>query len=171
MDLVTVFIGVFFLAICMMPFILAARSNKKKDKKLLHSLADVAKLHNCTLSQQDFGKEIAIGLCENNNALIFFRQGKNKTTAEYVNLSEVKNCKLIHSSKTVPDKEGTHKSSETVGLSLSFIHKHKPNLILDFYKVEENYQLSGELKLAQKWVHIINGKIKPVPQLKTVLSH
>ncbi len=155
MDSVTVIMAVFFLAICLMPFVLAATGSKKREKQLLRSLAEIAKQHNCSLSQQDSCKDMAIGLCENGNALIFFRQGKNKTTSEYIDLSEVKSCKLIHLSKTVSAKEGPHKITEALGLSFSFTSKNKAELVLDFFKVDENFQLSGELKLAEKWLQII----------------
>lgn len=156
----TLIVGAIILAACILPFILMIRSRKKKEKQLLLSLTAIANNHNCKISLHELFVEFAIGLDEKANQLFFFRKTKEYETAQHINLAEVKFCKVINSGHTIDNNDENNKTIDKLELQFSFLDKKKPDEFLVFYNSEENTHLSGEILTINKWVIILNDRLK-----------
>ncbi|PSR12429.1 MAG: hypothetical protein DA408_13860 [Bacteroidetes bacterium] len=164
MELGSTLIAAVLVAICVLPLWLISRNRKRAEKRILQSLADIASQHNNNkIVQQDLCGDLAIGLTENDQAVVFFKQGKEQVTTEYIPLAEVQSCKIIHVSRTTDNKSGNNKVTDKLDLVFSFIDAKKPEVVLPFYDTQEHLQLIGELQLIQQWAKMVNDRLRTVP--------
>ncbi|MCL5129745.1 hypothetical protein [Algibacter sp. L4_22] len=157
MELGTTLIGIICVAICAMPFVLTNRSRKKIVKNQLIALKDLAKQHNCEITQHDIYSYYAIGIDEFNNSISFISKDEEAVKEQFINLSTISRCKIVNISKS-RGKSG--KQIDELYLKLSFIDKTKPDIMLEFYNAEVSYQLGEELQSIDKWNKIINNLLK-----------
>lgn len=160
MNLGTAITGAIFIAIFMLPFIFMLHGRKKKEKQLVKSILAIAYNHHCKISQQDISEEFAIGLDETQNQLFFFKKTTDKENAQYVNLSEIKSCKVIKTGNAIGNKDDNYKSIDKLDLHFSFLNKKNPDISFVFYDSEENFGLNGEIQLIEKWGNIVNDRLK-----------
>lgn len=161
MDLETAITGAIFIAIFSLPFIFMLNGRKKKEKLILQSISAIANNHNCKLSQHDLCEEFAIGLDETANHLFFLKKANDKEVSQYVNLAEIKSCKVIKTEHNIGNKLDNYKSIDNLDLHFSFLDKNNPDIILTFYNAEENLELNGEVQTIEKWAKIVNDRLKP----------
>ena len=160
MDIGTAIIGAISIAIFASPFAITGLGRKKKEKKLMQALSNLAKQHNGTIHQHDFSGEFVIGIDETANYIYFFKNMKDKEVAHAINLASIQNCKVINKSSTINNKGHNYKVTELLELSLAALDKSKPDILLEFYNADENYQINDELQLIEKWSKIINDRLK-----------
>ncbi len=155
MDSGTLIMGLFFIAICILPYVLSSLSRKKREKKILTSLSKIAENVNCKINTYDLKSFFAIGADENLDNLFFYKNYKENEVSIHINISEIKSCKVINLNKS-----NDYKNTETLELSISYILNDKPDVLLEFYNSTESIQLSGELQLIEKWESLINDKLR-----------
>lgn len=154
MDLGVTLIGVLTVALCAMPFIITYRSRKKKEKQFLLSLNEIAKQHDCIITQYEVFGNFTIGIDESKNFVFFVLNAQEELKQQqYVDLSTIKTCEITKNHRLTSKKE---KVIDRLSLNLDFVDKSKPNVILDFYNSDVSYQLNGEIQLAEKWNKLIN---------------
>jgi hypothetical protein len=140
-------------------FVFSYKSRKKRENKKLQSITDIANQNNCKISLFELCGDFIIGLDETNRFVFFSKKMKDDEISRYINLAEVKNCKISNAVRTV----GNNGSSTTVidRLSLQFVpkSKDKSDIELEFFNADENTQLSGELQVVEKWNKIVNDTI------------
>lgn len=156
MDTGTLIVGVIILAACILPFVLMVSSRKKKEKQLLLSLTGIANNHNFKISMHELFEEFAIGLDEKANQLFFLRKTPENEIAQHINLEEVKACKVVKTGHS----EDNFNTIDKLELQFSFLEKKNQDEFLVFYNSEENTQLSGEILTIEKWVKILNDRLK-----------
>ncbi len=106
---------------------------------------------------------MAVGLAETENAFIFLKKSANHEVSKVIRLSEVKNCIPINTGKTVKSKSGNYTVIEQLGLQINYKNSNKTDDFLEFYNLNGNLQLDGELQLLEKWTSIIKGRLKKMP--------
>ncbi len=161
MDTATLTIGLISIAICAMPFVLMSVSKSNKKKYLFNSLSGIAAQQNCELTQYETSGNIAIGMDKSAGVVFFFRKptdDSRKGIGQFVNLAEVRECKLIKTSAPPMNKNSGGKT-ERLELSFSLLTDNKKEMRWELYNADENPQLVGELELAEKWVKIINERL------------
>lgn len=161
MDSGSLLIGAIMLALCVVPILFIGRSRKKHKKKLLNSLLSFAESQNCNITQHELCGKISLGLAEDPNYFFFVKHSKEKVTKQYVNLTEIQNCKVINTSTAVGSKAEKIKVLDKLEMSFVPHDKSKQGIIIQFFDVEEDVQLTGELQLIEKWSKLINHKLKP----------
>lgn len=160
MNLGTAITGAIFIAIFMLPFIFMLQGRKKKEKQLLQSISTVANNQNCKISQHELCEEFAIGLDETTNQLFFLKKTADQEIAQFVNLSEIKSCKVIKSERSVNSKDANYKTINNLDLQFSFLNQKNPDVLFSFYNAEENMELNGEIQTIEKWANIVNDRLK-----------
>ncbi|MEA1785173.1 hypothetical protein U1E44_03650 [Arenibacter sp. GZD96] len=170
MDLETTFIAALLVAICIFPFLAIGTSIRKKKKLLFHTLNTFCTQHNNTITHYELCGEIAIALCKESNALVFIKRSKHKEINQIVDLDEIQKCYTLKPHKTVRSKSGNYSVIIQLALSLHFEAQEKPELILEFYNLNDNLQLDGELQLMERWNEIINKALntRQRPKLESV---
>ncbi|WP_029489317.1 hypothetical protein [Ochrovirga pacifica] len=155
MDLGTLVIGMFCVAICALPFVLTSSSKKRKEKEIFQQLERLASKHNCHISQYEHCGNYAIGLDETKKHVFFLQRIKEQKHAQWVDLKAVKSCSLVTTYVSgVADKRMVNT------LELQFTPKSTGNLVcMEFYNHDLNYQFNGELQSIQHWNQKINQLI------------
>jgi hypothetical protein len=161
MDMGSIITGVVIIAICIIPFVLLGGGGKKRKKQLLQALSNIAEKQNSKITQHDICGEFAIGLDETTNILFFYKKVKEKETAQYVLLSNIQSCKAVTTNRTSKDKGVSHSAVAKFELVLTPVDKNNTDIRLELYNAEDSMQLSGELKMMQKWEQTVNGRLKP----------
>ena len=161
MDSSIFLITAILIAITVVPFVLMGRNGKKKKKQFLSTLEALAKQHKSKISQCEFGGEFAIGLDETSNYIFFYQKNEDMERRQDIDLSEIMDCQLVKTKKTVRNGNGSGKQEELDKLELSFscIAQNKPNKRIEFYNSDQSAPLSGELELMDKWSKIINARL------------
>ncbi|MBE0654817.1 MAG: hypothetical protein IH594_13530 [Bacteroidales bacterium] len=160
MDPVSIIIGIFFLALFIVPFIIMSRKGKKSEKQLLQTLAGIAEQHKCKLSQHEISGDFGIGLDEKKNFVFFCKNTTGQETRQAIDLAGIQLCRLIKSSRTVNSKEGKHEVIERLELGLIPTAKDRPEVRLEFFNAETGRQLNGELQSVENWSTRINARVK-----------
>lgn len=159
MDIGNIFFVAIILAICIGPLVIMYYNNVNKNSKMLQSLKKIAQQHNCNISKHEFCNNFAIGLDENNNYVFFFKQNEDDSVSQFVDLSEIKDCKAVKRTSATKIKDENITFYEKI--ELRFISKNKSNAEIAFELYSpENRQLNGELQLVDKWSMQLNEHIK-----------
>lgn len=154
MDLGIALIGIFCLAVCIIPFVVTSKNRKKEEKKIIVALHNLAKKNNSNINQSEICGNYAIGIDENKRILFFVLKNETKLTEQFIDLAKIKKCEQINQSRENPNKT---KTIEKLYLKLISIDKNKPAIVLDFYDEEINYQFNGEIDSIYKWNQLINN--------------
>lgn len=152
MDSGATIVGVIVLLICVIPFVLLSRNNRKRKQKVLDRLVRLADQKNCKISRYDIWNNSAVGI-DDTARWAFFTRKVNEVSIEYrVNLGEVQKCRVINSGRTVSRTDGNHRVIEKLELAFTYRDKNKGETALEFYNRDfDSPTLSGELQLTEKW--------------------
>lgn len=135
-------------------------NTKNKEKKKLQSLTDLASAQNCNISKYEFDNKISLGMDEKNNFLFYVKATGENSETRIINLSDVKKCKVLNTSRTVKFNNSNSMVVERIEIGFEPDNKNGEPVLLEFYNVEKDGSiLMGELQLAEKWSAIINEKL------------
>ncbi|EWH13710.1 hypothetical protein KLA_07921 [Cellulophaga geojensis KL-A] len=159
MDLGTDIVAIIIVVICLLPFIFIARGRKKREKKMLTSLEEVAKKDNCTVNDYDINAGFIIGIDHKQNQVFYYKNEEGVINQGSVNLTGIKKCKIATHTKAINAKN--RKEYIVEGLDLKFIPRYNqdPEVSFTVYDSDLKMQLTGELQLAKKWETLINKKL------------
>lgn len=160
MSIGSALVGATTIILCALPFVLSAISKHKKALLFMQSLAEYAKQHACEIIDQEFCGEFIIGLDTHKNHLFFFRDVKGKETRLHINLSTVRSCKVINENRIIESKSGRYKLTDRLILQILSKQKEQPDLLLTFFDVNDETQISNELQCIEKWAKLINERVK-----------
>ncbi|MBN1119215.1 MAG: hypothetical protein JXA77_18540 [Bacteroidales bacterium] len=133
---------------------------KNKKKRKVEPLIKFANENNSEISDYDTWDKTLIGIDNNEtNSLFFIRKLPEKEIREVINLSEISGCRISKTERKVKYEGESVNVTDRIELFFSFYNR-KPELSLEFYNSEyDQFTLSGELQLAQKWLDILNTRI------------
>lgn len=160
MDLGNTIIGVFLLAIFIIPIVLIQYRRKNKENKKLQSLREIARQHNCSISQHEFCGDFVLGIDMNRNFVFFSKYKKEEFINQFVDLTKIKSCQPLKKIRSIKMDKGNEIIIERI--ELAFTPKIKSEIETSFVLFDEtiNNQLSGELQFAEKWAKQINEVLK-----------
>jgi hypothetical protein len=158
-NLGSTIIGAIIIIILALPFIMSSRNKKETQKKMLQSLSGVSAKNNCQIDQHEILGSFAIGIDETKNFAFFYHLSAGKEIEQSINLSEVKNCKVINTSRTLQEKGGNRKVIDKLELSFMPTANNKPEVKLEFFNSEESLQQNGVLQSIEKWSKLINSRL------------
>jgi len=152
MDLATSIIALVLVGICVSPFMIMGLKKVKNKKQQFQNLSRLANENNLTIGQYDVFGNLSIGIDSKNNQLLFFRNDKNHNKIEQcVDISNIKNCSI--------NKTGTKDVIKQIELCLHTIIKNQQEINLLFFDNQTEFQLNGQLQLAEKWKNIIQKQL------------
>ncbi len=160
MDLGNITLAAIAIAICVVPFVLLGRSRKKKQKRTLQSLINLANQENCNISKHKICSDFIIGIDETKRVVFFFKKLEDKVVEQFINLAEIQNCKIKKTTRTVAYKNESQNVIDKLELLFIPFDKNKKEISLEFYDTETNLQLSDELQLVEQWTNLINSYLK-----------
>lgn len=150
MDLGNIILGTIILTICIGPLVLLYFKSVNANRKMLQSLKEIAQQYNCNISKHEFCNNFVIGLDENNKYAFFFKQKEDESISQFVNLSEIQDCRAVKRTSYTKVKDENISFFEKI--ELKFIPKNKSQAETTFeLYTPENRQLNGELQLVDRW--------------------
>lgn len=152
-------IGAIAIIICVLPFIMMSLNKRKKEKKILQSLSEISAKNSCQIDQYEILGSFAIGIDETKNFVFFYRLSKDTEIEQSIDLSEVKSCKIINTSRTLEGKGGNRKALDKLELSFMPTANDKPETKLEFFNADVSMQLYGEWESIEKWSKLINSRL------------
>jgi len=134
--------------------VLLLENTKRKGKKLVQSIHDLAKKNNGKITEIEKWNSYVIGIDSNSKKLYYASNQENVQSIE-IDLTLVQNCKISNIRKSKSSKT----EEERLVLEFSFIDKKYPNKTIEFYNSEsDGLTMQTEYQLAEKWMHFINQK-------------
>ena len=151
MDTISMIIGMGFLVLFTLPFLLIRISNVKKERLLIARFKQLSEKNNVVISEFDcWNKQYVIGMDTDKNAVCYLHVLEANEVFEKILLSDVK---LVHSNRTYY----TILNEELIDrLELAIELKSGGSANLEFYNRELSNGLSGEIKLLEKWQNKMN---------------
>lgn len=143
---------VIIVIICILPFIFMNGSRKKERKKIVENLKALAKENHCEIAEFDSDSNFAIGWDTPKTFVFFYKKVGNREFKQAVNLKSIQVCKYHKISRNdVINK-----------LELELIPKSKIETAkkLEFFDVDIDMQLSGQLQTIEKWDQQIGGQLR-----------
>lgn len=160
MDFGSTIVGVIVLLICIIPFVVLSRNNRKRKQIVVDRLNQLAERSNCSISRFDIWNNSAVGIDDTAHQAFFTRKINDTETALQINLLDVQKCRLMNTGRTVNPAEGNQKVIEKLELVFTYRNKDKRETSLEFYNRDfDSLTLSGELQLIEKWGKIFNDTI------------
>jgi hypothetical protein len=160
MELGTSIMGLVALAICCAPFIIIRYNRSKYNKTLLSGIESIAANNNVKLGYYEFSVDYAIGLTQDEQAVLFYRKGEDFTIAKMVYIKNFKAC-LVEAKRRNHDNSGkTQSIVSKVSLVFQPLTKHTDPEYLTMYSEQTDFQLFPDMQFAYKWAGILNEKIK-----------
>lgn len=157
MDLEVTIIGVFLMLLFLLPIIIVSRNSKSDEKKTVKALYALAANTNCSISQFEILRQIIMGIDTKNSKVFFIRKTSNSLQEQVINLSDIKECKVVSFSKSKKTKGLNNNTVDSVELSFIGLNSKKQNFIFDIYNADKDRYMTGdEIKFAEKWKNSIN---------------
>ena len=155
MDLGTIIAGIFMTAVCILPFVIMRRNRQKREKQLLNAISEIADGHNCKITQHETCANKVLGLAENDEALLFFKKGKEQDVdvKVFIDLSRIRKCSVLNTKRVINSAESI---IERLELSFTSVNTREDYISIELFNLKEDYQLDGELQLAERWATMIN---------------
>ncbi len=148
------------IAIMLVLYLILSMNRKNNEKKKLQALTNLASKQNCSITKYEFDSKISLGLDEKNNFLFYIKTTGGTAETRYINLSEIKKCKVVNTNRTVQFKNSNSLVVERIEISFEPHSKAGETELLEFYNVEtDGSMLTGELQLAEKWSAIVNQRL------------
>jgi hypothetical protein len=148
------------IAIVLVFYLVISTNRKNKERKKLQVLTDLASKQNCSITKYELDSKISLGLDEKNNFLFYLKTNGENLETRYINLSEVKKCKVVNTNRTVRFNNSNSVVVERLEISFEPNNKAAEPVLLEFYNDDNNGSiLNGELQLAEKWSAIVNERL------------
>ena len=161
MELGTIIITLIVIIACVIPFVLISGSIRKKNQAVLQKLVALAKNQQTGIGQFDVWFNTAIGSDNSLDYLFFIKKTGGLDLDQTVKLSEIKDCKVVDTSRSIKSKDGDIKVTDKLELVLSFKTPQKDDLVLVFYDGNtDSLTMTGELQIINKWNNLVVGKLK-----------
>lgn len=160
MDLGNTVTGIILVAICVVPVVIVEHNRKKRERKTLQSLINIANQQNCKVSKHEICGDFVIGIDESKKNVFFSKQTKDEVINQFVNLAEIKNCIVQNATRRIVNKDSTTNVVDKLELNFIPLDKSKNEITMEFFNSEINTQLNGELQSFERWSKLINSYLK-----------
>ena len=160
MDIGTIIIGTIFLVLCLVPFVLMGGSTKKRNKRLGQGLQEMASKHNGRITSHECCGDFAIGLDEISHFAFFYKKIKDKEVSKSVDLKNIKESKVINTSRSIKSGNGDYKTLERLEIAFVPNLEKNPDMIWELFNMDDNMQQRGEVLFASHWSEKINDLLR-----------
>jgi len=139
-----------------LPFIWLARIGKKPKRKLYKQFMDIAQKNGLHITEKEFWANAYIGIDCEKKELLFIRSEDGSLDKKLIDLSKVKECKVITSVENIRTKNTNQRILKKVDLQIYFTGKDTTMELLNFYDSNRIYSEDFEVKRAEEWKKTIN---------------
>lgn len=154
-------IGLWIIALIVLPFIIYYLYKKMKEMKFRKGFLVLSEREKVIISQKDLWKNCyAIGIDTDSKKLLYFNKRKDKERGTLIDLSEVERCRIVNTDRTVKNKNGNNKPTNRLELVFTFNNSGIPEKVLEFYNNTEFMPTVDDFSLIENWLQIVNSNLK-----------
>ncbi len=157
--------SLFVILIVTIPYIWFIRIGKNETKKKERIFDKLIKQEQLTLTSNEMWNNSIIGIDETKKTMLFVKLKDAQKDFFIINLNDVKSCQINKVTRDFKKDKKMEFELQTLDLELSFISK-KPNLVLNFFDMNDSFSQDFEMQRAEKWVTLVRQNI-PKQVLKT----
>ncbi len=144
------------MALLVAPIIFFQRKRKAKKRRLLQDFTAKANEQELAIGPHEFwAPYYAIGLDPVKKKLLYTRHVEGVEQQVLVDLLEVSSARVINLSKDSNDG----RIIDRIDLAFAYRNTKRPEKMVEFYNKEESLNLNDELRLAEKWMKLVNENI------------
>jgi len=134
------------------PLFLFIYNGFKNTSNIKHRIESLIKNNGIIYTAKETWHHNFIGISNDNTKLTYVHFNTDEPKISTIDLTEIKECHILKSQ--VKEKE---KIIRLKNLDLEFIYKasNKPNVIINFFNLDEDLSEDYELKRVEKWQQII----------------
>jgi len=134
------------------PLFLFIYNGFKNTSNIKHRIESLIKNNGIIYTTKETWHHNFIGISNDNTKLTYVHFNTDEPKIGTIDLTEIKECHILKSQ--VKEKE---KIIRLKNLDLEFIYKasNKPNVIINFFNLDEDLSEDYELKRVEKWQQII----------------
>ncbi|WP_308991593.1 hypothetical protein QLS71_006135 [Mariniflexile litorale] len=157
MKISLIFISTLLVLSVFLPFFLFIYNGTKNTVSIKKQANALVKNNGLLYSLKEVWRKNFIGISTKNNTLTYIKFNSDKShVINDVNLNEVKQCNILKNYNN-----GSNKSLFLKSLDLEFVYKSsaKPNLILNFFNIDDDLSEDFELQRIEKWHTLIKSAI------------
>ena len=134
------------------PLFLFIYNGFKNTSNIKHRIESLLKNNGIIYATKETWHHNFIGISNDNTKLTYVHFNTDEPKISTIDLTEIKECHILKSQ--VKEKE---KVIRLKNLDLEFIYKasNKPNVIINFFNLDEDLSEDYELKRVEKWQQII----------------
>lgn len=159
MDAVSIITAIIVIGIFMLIFILPSMGIRKTQKKMNAKLQTLAEKNQAKVSVSVILGDSIIGLDNDKNIVVFFRLIRDIEISNVIQLSEIRNCKILNHMKATKSNNENYNQFERIGLQFSAKDKNIPDVVLEFYNFEDNSHLNFDIKALEQWCDKLNKQL------------
>lgn len=148
-------VSVILVAVCASPIIYFIVSRKNQEKKIITSIKKLAAQNQETISAYETCGQLIVGVNNNSATLYYAKQLDDRFLIEKLSLKQVAGAVV----ETKYKNDSPSKLIEHLGIRFLPKNGQVADLYWNFYNIKDNFQLNGELQLAESWVKRINQMV------------
>jgi len=162
MDISSIIIGIICLAMFVVPPIYWDRVQKQKEKRFIGHFLALAEKQLLKITEREmWNNRYCIGLDQDARRLFYLkRHEEGKEEIAVIDLSTVRNCKVMLDKRKIPTKRGDFEIIEHINLVFQPYDQKQPEQIVEIFDLEESIRITGERPLANKWEKKINSMLQ-----------
>ena len=145
------------------PLFLFIYNGFKNTSNIKHRIESLIKNNGIIYTTKETWHHNFIGISNDNTKLTYVHFNTDEPKISTIDLTEIKECHILKSQ--VKEKE---KIIRLKNLDLEFIYKasNKPNVIINFFNLDDDLSEDYELKRVEKWQQIIKTSLPEQVMIK-----
>lgn len=158
MDFQTLIIGLIITTIILIPLVYIQLSQKSKRKQIRQEFLKEVQKNKLQLSTVEYwGTFYAIAIDTKANKLIYSKKENQENIWIELDINSITDCTIAKTERIIKNK--TTQKVETDRIDLQITSKGKnPNIVLlEFYNVDINLEMTDEKLLLEKWQSLIKS--------------
>lgn len=146
------------------PFIIFIYNGAKNTVSIKKQSLLLIKNNGIVYSEKDVWRKNFMAISNDNKILTYINFKQDKPFVNNISLIDVKQCHIIKNYNS----NSTNKVTSLKSLDLEFIYKSssKPNVIINFFNIDNDLSEDFELQRIEKWHALIKNAISEPQQVK-----
>jgi len=160
MEPYSLIIGLFFVALFVLPVWFFQRSQNKEKRVLTKSFKQAASANGLSISQADLWHNIyGIGFDEKNKKLLYLKHSQEADHSILIDLRKIDKCSIQKQVNRSEHGKGSNNIIEKLNLVL--VHNDDKNVkdSLEFYNEAICQNMDGDQNMAEKWQKFISAQL------------
>ncbi|OYX28237.1 MAG: hypothetical protein B7Z06_02185 [Flavobacteriales bacterium 32-35-8] len=146
------------------PFIIFIYNGTKNTVSIKKQSLLLIKNNGITYSEKDVWRKNFMAISNDNKTLTYINFKQDNPFISNISLTDVKQCHIIKNYNS----NDANKATSLKNLDLEFVHKSpsKPNVIINFFNIDDDLSEDFELQRIEKWQALIKNAIVEPQQVK-----